>query len=403
MQQIDTIVIGAGQAGLAMSHELTQRNVEHAVIERGEIGQSWRNRWESFCLVTPNWSVQLPGFPYDGDDPDGFMPRDDIVSYLERYAAHFGAPVQDNTSIIGIRDGGGGEIIVETQNGDYSARNLVLATGAFQKPNRPAGASTITGHVKQIGLEDYTSDADLPPGDVLIVGSGQSGCQIAEELNDAGRNVTLACGRAPWGLRRFGGHDIFWWLVQSGFLDVPASELPSEARLFANILATGHGGGHDLHLRILADSGVSLTGRFIEARNGTAHFADDLAESVAWGDNRYCQLREVFNAAAKKLGLPEPGLPDPEPFDYAAPTEVDLTDFGSVIFTGGFRPDFTSWLPWSNAFDDSGFPVHENGSSTVVPGLHFIGIHFLRTRQSALLHGVGKDAEVVADTISGSA
>jgi putative flavoprotein involved in K+ transport len=400
MQQTDTIVIGAGQAGMAISHELTQRGVDHVVLEKGRIGQSWRNRWDTFCLVTPNWSVQLPGFPYDGDDPDGFMPRDEIVDYLERYAASFGAPVRTETKIENIRAANGSGFVVETDKGAWTAGHLVLATGAYQKPYKPRGADTLPRALPQLELGGYHNEGQLPDGDVLIIGSGQSGCQIAEELHGAGRRVVLACGRAPWGYRRFGGHDAFWWLLKSGFMDVPAAELPPEARLFANVLATGHGGGHDLTLRTLHDMGVELTGHFLGAEGNTAKFADDLAESVAWGDDKYLMLREVFCKAAERLGLEQPALPDPAPFAPEVPTEVDLGSFGAVLFTGGFRPDFTSWLPWPEAFDADGFPIQTDGNSTVVDGLHFVGIHFLRTRKSALLCGVGEDAAVLADAIA---
>ena len=402
MQQTDTIVIGAGQAGLAISRELTQRGVDHVVLEKGRIGQSWRNRWDTFCLVTPNWSVQLPGFPYDGDDPDGFMPRDEIVDYLERYAASFGAPVRTETKIENIRAANGSGFVVETDKGAWTAGHLVLATGAYQKPYKPRGADTLPRSLPQLELGGYHNEGQLPEGDVLIVGSGQSGCQIAEELRDAGRRVVLACGRAPWGYRRFGGHDAFWWFLKSGFLDVPAAELPPEARLFANVLATGHGGGHDLTLRTLHDMGVELTGHFLGAEGNTAKFADDLAESVAWGDEKYLMLREVFYKAAESLGLEQPALPDPAPFAPEVPTEVDLGSFGAVLFTGGFRPDFTSWLPWPEAFDADGFPIQTDGNSTVVDGLHFVGVHFLRKRKSALLYGVGEDAAVVAEAIAGA-
>ncbi len=400
MERIDTVVIGAGQAGLAISHELTERGVDHVVIEKGNIGQSWRDRWQSFCLVAPNWSVLLPGFPYDGDDPDGFMPRDEIVAYLERYAASFGAPVRTNTSITAIRADNGSGFVINTDKGDWKSGNLVLATGAYQKPVRPRGADTLPASLLQLNLNDYHSEPALPEGDILIIGSGQSGCQLAEELRLAGRRVVLACGRAPWTYRRFGGRDAFWWFLESGFLDAPSKELPPEARLFANVLTSGHGGGRDLTLRTLHGIGVELTGHFTGAEGGTATFADDLSDSIAWGDARYEQLRELVAKTAEKLGLEQPALPDPEPFAPEKRTAIDLDSFGAVLFTGGFRPDFTSWLPWPEAFDADGFPLQEDGTSRVVDGLHFVGIHFLRKRKSALLCGVGEDAGVVATSIA---
>lgn len=400
MQQKNTIVIGAGQAGLAISHELTGQGIDHAVIEKGRIGQGWRDRWDKFCLVTPNWSLQLPGFPYDGDDPDGFMPRDDIVAYLERYAASFDAPVRTETSIKVIRADNGAGFAVETDKGSWRARHLVLATGAYQKPLRPRGAGTLPASLPQLELGDYENEAALPKGDILIIGSGQSGCQIAEELHKAGRRVVLACGRAPWIYRRFGDHDAFWWFLNSGFMDAPSKDLPPEARLLGNVLASGHDGGHDLTLRTLQAMGVELTGHFLGAEGRTAKFADDLTDSLAWGDEKYLMLRELFYKTAERLGRARPDLPDPAPFAAKAKTAIDLNGFGAVLFTGGFRPDFASWLPWPDAFDDSGFPVQQDGTSTVVDGLHFVGVHFLRTRKSALLCGVGEDAAVVAGTVA---
>lgn len=400
MTEIDTVVVGAGQAGLAVSHELAGKGVEHVILERDRIGAAWANRWESFCLVTPNWSVQLPGYPYDGDDPDGFMPRDDIVAYLERYAASFDAPVREGVGVDAVSEDDG-RFVVETSGGSYRARALVLATGAFQRPHRPAGANTLPNDIHQIGLESYRNPEALPTGDVLIVGSGQSGCQIAEELHEAGRRVVLACGRAPWGLRRIGGRDIVWWLLESGFMDAGVETMPREARLIANILASGHGGGHDMHLRTLHALGVTLTGRFLGAEGDRVRFAPDLAESVAWGDERYRQIKGVIESFAESRGTADAEMSDPQPMDISPPDELDLARFGTVLFAGGFRPDYSSWLPWPEAFDEGGFPIQTDGASTVVDGLYFVGQHFLRKRKSALLVGVGEDAAVVASTIAG--
>ena len=195
----ETVVVGGGQAGLSVSHELTAAGVPHVVLERGLVGQTWRGRWDSFCLVTPNWSVQLPGHPYDGDDPDGFMPRDEIVGYLQRYATGFDAPVRDGVEVTALRPGRDGRLLLETSDGEIEARNVILSTGAYQRPNRPAGAASLPPDLFQIDVEAYRNPNELPAGAVLVVGSGQSGCQISEELHRAGRDVFLACGRAGWG------------------------------------------------------------------------------------------------------------------------------------------------------------------------------------------------------------
>ncbi|MEX0590151.1 MAG: NAD(P)-binding domain-containing protein [Xanthobacteraceae bacterium] len=399
MHKIKAVVVGASQAGLAMSHELKRVGVEHVVLERNKIGHGWHERWDSFCLVTPNWSVQLPGYQYNGDDPDGFMPRDEIVAYLEGYARSFDAPVLEGVAVHAASRNGDG-FLIETSADQYRADSLILATGAFQRPHRPPGSDALPNRLFLIDLDGYTHPEALPAGDVLIVGSGQSGCQIAEELHEAGRRVVLSCGRAPWFLRRIGDRDFVWWAIESGFFDVKADDLPKDARLFANVLATGHGGGRDLHLRTLQALGVILVGRFLGADEKKARFANDLAENVQWGDEKYGQIKKLILNLVEQQGLDTLDIADPEPFVADAPDRVDLSTFGTVIFTGGFRPDFRSWLPWPDAFDDQGFPHQRDGTSTVVDGLHFVGLHFLRKRKSALLYGVGEDAGIVADTIA---
>jgi cation diffusion facilitator CzcD-associated flavoprotein CzcO len=402
MEHIPVVVVGGGQAGLATSRELTQAGVEHVVLERGRVGQTWRGRWDSFCLVTPNWTVQLPGYPYDGDDPDGFMPRDEIVAYLERYASAVGVPVREGVGVDSLATVDGGGLVVGTTAGEIRVDDVVLATGAYQRPHRPAGAAELPAGLLQIDAEDYTNPADLPVGAVLVIGSGQSGCQIAEELHEAGRAVVLACGKAPWLPRRVGGRDVVWWAVETGFLEGSLESLPvPQARLGANFLTTGHHGGADLHFRTLQALGVTLAGHFLGAADGVARFAPDLSESVAWGDDRQREFRQAIDRTVAERGLEPPEIPPIEPFDAAgAPTEVDLTRFGAVIFAGGFRPDYRAWLPWPDAFDGLGFPIHRDGSSTVIPGLHFVGVHFLRKRKSSIFFGVGEDAALVARTIA---
>lgn len=395
------VIVGAGQAGLAVSRELRESGIDHVVLEQGRVGETWRGRWDSFCLVTPNWSMQLPGQPYEGENPDGFDPRDDIVDFLSRYAARFELPVEEGVEVRSLEQGRHSGYVLETSAGRLEARSVVLATGAYQRPHRPAAAAALPTSVLQIDVGDYASPAELPPGPVLVVGSGQSGCQIAEELHRAGRSVFLACGRAPWAPRRFGGHDLFWWLLESGFLDAPVASLPSPtARLSANILTSGHDGGHDLHLRTLQEMGVTLLGHLVGADSRTARFAPDLAESVAWGDERHAQLAALFRKCAAEHGLPEPEMRELEPFVADGPDSVSLQGFGAVVFAGGFRPDYASWVHVPGAFDELGFPVHEDGASAVAPGLYLVGVHFLRKRKSSLFVGVGEDAQVVSRKIA---
>jgi putative flavoprotein involved in K+ transport len=354
--------------------------------------------------VTPNWSVQLPGGAYDGADPDGFMPRDEIVAFLERYAGGAGLPVREGVELRSLELAPNGGFIARTSTGDITARNVVLATGAYQRSHRPAGAASLPADLPQLDLPDYHTPDALPPGRVLVVGSGQSGCQLAEELHEAGRQVVLACGKAPWAPRMVGDRDMYWWAVESGFLDDTVAALPSpNARLGANVLATGHGKPHDLDLRTLRALGVMLVGHFLGADDEGARFAPDLAETVAWGDARYRELAQLFRKTATERGLQQPRLPEPERFDGRTPEIVPLAGFGAVIFAGGFRPDYQSWLPWPAAFDALGFPIQKDGASPVVEGLYFVGVPFMRTRKSPLLLGVGEDAAVVARAIAGRA
>jgi putative flavoprotein involved in K+ transport len=399
MERVEVAVIGGGQAGLAVSHELAGREIEHVVLERGRIGQTWRGRWDSFCLVTPNWTVQLPGGGYEGPEPDGYMPRDDIVAHLERYASGFTAPVREGVEVVSVGSNGDG-FVLETSQADLRAGAVVVATGAYQHPNRPTAAAGLPADLLQIDVDDYRNERALPSGRVLVVGSGQSGCQIAEELHEAGREVFLSCGRASWVPRRIGERDMVWWAVESGFLDATVESLPEPgARLVATMLATGHGGGHDLNLRTLRAMGVTLAGRLVEATGRSARFAPDLGENLAWGDERHRMFMDLVRNVVAERGLETPEFPEIPPFDDRAPAQLDLSDVGAVIFAGGFRPDY-SWLPWPEAFDSMGFPIHRQGASTVVPGLHFVGVHFLRKRKSSLLIGVGEDAAIVAGSIA---
>jgi len=396
-ESTDVAIVGGGQAGLATSHELSRAGIEHVVLERGRIGQAWRDRWASFCLVTPNWSVRLPGHPYDGNDPEGFMPRDDIVAYLQRYSTGFGAPIREGIEVTSLTQGKDDDFLLQTSDGNMRAKSVVVATGAYQRPHRPQGARSLPAEIPQIDVGDYSAPTDLPSGGVLVVGSGQSGCQIAEELLESGREVFLSCGRAPWSPRRIGEHDLFWWALETGFMDQTPDQLPTPAaRLAANILATGHGGGHDLHLRKLRADGVTLLGHFLGAEGRRARFADDLGASVAWGDDRYRDFMGLVRKLVAERGLTMPPIPEPGPFNGEAPTDLDLTGIGTVIFAGGFRPDYSRWIHLAGAFDEQGFSIHSDGASSAARGLYFVGEHFLRTRKSSLLCGVGEDAAVVA-------
>ncbi len=324
------------------------------------------------------------------------MLRDEVVAYLERYAAESDTPVHEGVEVRSLRPGPGGGFRLETSAGELVAQKVVVSSGAYQRPRRPAQAATLPPELLQIDVPDYRSPAGLPTGPVLVVGGGQSGCQIAEELLGAGRDVFLACGRAAWGPRRIGDHDIFWWALQVGLLDAPFSSLPNAgARLTANALATGRQGGHDLHYRTLRKMGVTLLGHLLGASGGHARFTPDLGASVAWGDQRNAELMDRVRKVVAERGLPRPEISEPEPFNADAPEDIPLRGFGAVVFAAGFRPDYESWVHFPGAFDEFGFPIHNEGASIAAPGLYFVGVHFLRKAKSALLLGVGEDAAVV--------
>ena len=391
----DVVIIGAGQAGLATSYFLDQAGVEHVVLEAGRVAETWRSRrWDSFCLVTPNWTVRLPGCEYDGADPDGFMSRDELVGRFERWARSFDAPVRERCPVEAV-DPDGDEFVLGVPGGSLRARTVVVASGGYQRAYRPPAAELLPPTVRQLFAEQFRNEGALPEGGVLVVGSGQTGCQIAEELHEAGRKVLLACGRAPWAPRRFGGHDLVWWIIESGFWNRSLADLPSPAaRLLSNPLATGHGGGHDLHYRTLHAMGVELLGRFTGCEGQTALFADDLNQSIEFGDGLSRTLMKWIAALCERRGMEIP-WEVPGPATYAARQAVDLAAEGisTVIFTTGFRPDY-GWVHVP-AFDVMGFPVQADGVSPV-PGLYFMGVHFQRKAQSAVLYGVGEDAEIVA-------
>lgn len=399
---MQTQVIGGGQAGLAVSHELSSHGVEHVLLERDRIGQSWRERWDNFRLVWPNWSLDLPGRPYDGDHPDVFGGCEEVLGYFERYAASFGAPLREGVEVTALRAGRAGGargFTLDTTDGPMEADAVVVCTGAYPKPFRPAALGEVPAHVRVIDARQYRNAAALGDGKVLVVGSGQTGIQIVEDLHLAGREVYLSCGRAPVAPRVLGGEDVVFWLLRSGFLDQRVEELPSPmARLVANVQSVGSADGHDLNFRVLQARGVPLLGRLSGTDGQRAYFADDLGASVAFGDDRWADLCAYFRAHLPERGHRVPDLPVPPPFSYQPITELDLGDFSTIIVAAGYRPDY-GWIE-APVVDDMGFPLTDEGASTVLPGLFFCGVHFLRKRKSALLPGVGEDAEIVAAKVA---
>jgi putative flavoprotein involved in K+ transport len=401
VEDVEVAVVGAGQAGLSVSHELTAVGVEHVVLERDRVASAWRDRWDSFRLVTPNHTIRLPGGEYHGDDPHGFLGRDEMVGHLERYAASLSGPVRTGVDVVSLHREPAGAWRLETASGSMRARAVVVATGAYQRAHEPAAVLDLQRRLPVVDSSAYRNPDALPPGAVLVAGSGQTGCQIAEELVTAGRRVVLACGRAPWIERRIAGRDVVDWVIETGFLDEPRDILAGpDALLVANVQATGVDGGHDLHYRTLAALGVQLAGHLVGSDGLRAVFADDLAASVAFGDARRAELSALIVAAGAAKGISVPPLPDPPPFDQAGLADVPVAELGSVVLACGYRPAYRGLVRHPAAFDAAGFPRQRDGASTVLPGLFFVGAHFLRRRKSSLLLGVGEDATVVAQQVA---
>jgi putative flavoprotein involved in K+ transport len=396
-ERVETVVVGAGQAGLAVSHFLAARDREHVVLERGRVGETWRSeRWDGFFLNTPRWTQQLPGFEYAGDDPDGFAPLDEMIEYVEGYARSFPSSVREGVTVTSLR-ARDGRYALETSDGDIEADNVVLATGAFQRPAPAAPGGESAPGVLQLHTSAYRRPDQLPAGAVLIVGSGQSGCQIADELLDAGRDVYLAVGRCPWLPRRYRGRDIVRWLLVTGVLDQTVADLPSpSARLACNPPVSGNDGGHDCHPRWLASRGAHLTGRVARIDGSRVSFAPGLEESLAFGDAFVAELEQTIDEhiAAERLDVPGPEKPGERSPRFAGTDELDLVEagIGSILWATGFRPDY-SWVDLP-LVDGDGWAVQERGV-TPYPGLYVVGLNWLHKRKSALLCGVGEDAEHV--------
>ncbi len=381
---------------------------EHVLLERrATLGGGWQDRWAEFCLVSPNWTTAMPGYPYDGSDPDGFVPGTEIAARIARYAGEISAPIVLDTSVerLGASTGPGGGFTVRTSRGEIHADEVVIATGGFHVPRIPAMASGLAPRIRQLHSHRYRTEASLPPGGVLVVGSGQSGVQLAEELQAAGRRVTLSVGRAGRAPRRYRGQDVFFWLdalsrrgSQFGLSLPTVAELPNpNLRFGGNPHVSGHGGGHDTNLRRFAAEGIRLTGRLETADGERARFAPDLTANLAAADSFFDRmLRPRVDGLIERAGIAAP--PDERrPFEHKPP-EVPMLDLAAegistVLWTSGYRLDY-GWIDLP-ILDAGGVPVQERGV-TAVPGLTFIGFPWQSHMGSATLFGVGPDAEHLA-------
>ena len=407
-EQVEVVIIGGGQAGLALSYYLTQQGRAHLVLEQGRVGETWRSgRWDSFTLNTPNWMTRLSGFPYQGGDPDGFLPREDIVAYLERYAASFHSPLHCGVRVTAVRQQPGGDgYLVEANQMTLKARNVVLATGAFPQPKLPTASAALPVDICQMHTSEYRNPQTLPSGAVLVVGTGQSGCQIAEDLYEGGRQVhlsTSSCGRFP---RRYRGKDITWWLARLGYFDRTVDKLPSpNGKSACNPHVSGNQGGHDINLRQFARQGMILLGHLQAIQGKQIILAPDLEENLAKADAFAVQIMQEIDEYIKQTGMEVAAnsTTGEAPSNGATPTKAILTldlqsaGISTIIWASGYKLDF-GWVQIP-VFDQIGYPVHQRGV-TAYPGLYFLGLQGLYKRKSALLFGVGEDAAFIASAIA---
>ena len=401
-EKIDTLVIGGGQAGLVMSHRLKERGLSHLVLERGRIAERWRSeRWDGLKFQFPNWSVQLPDFPFPHGDPEAFASNVDIIGYIEAYAAFVAPPIRCGVKVMRLSQGDGARFAAETSDGTIAANNVVVATGPYQRNVVP---DLLSGHpVFQVHSADYKNPEQLPPGAVLVAGAGASGAQIAEELLQAGRRVYLSIGRHRRLPRRYRGRDLVWWLAEMR-LDQVTPEERGPARLGPVI--SGANGGRTIDFRNFAAEGMILIGRVEAAENGVLEIAPGLAESMTNGDLVYTTFLDTVDAYVKRRRMELPEEPEARatvanpPCVTAPLTRLDLAAEGisSVVWATGYGVDF-GWIDLP-VIDDKGEAVHRNGISRE-PGLYFLGLQWLSKMNSSFLSGVGDDATVLADHIMG--
>ena len=413
-QVFDTVVVGAGQAGLGTSYFLKRDCRNHVVFERGQIGETWcSQRWDSFQLNTPNYLSTLPGFPYDGPEPDGFWHRDELVAYYRRYAERANLPVQIGVTVVSIeRAGGAGHFVVKSgaegqPPGSVRSRSVVIASGILQTPKIPAIRSRLPGHITQMHAAAYRNAAALPPGAVVVVGSGQSGVQIAEDILAAGRKVYLCTSRVGRFPRRYRGRDVYEWNRRMGLWDVTYASLKDKSVCRAvqpHISGVGRY-GHTVSLQGLAHQGAILLGRLLEVEGNSLVLGDEAAANVKFADEVSQRRKAEIDAYIAREGKALPPLEDDQADEpdllaecVSSLRRLDLLDaqVGTFIWATGFTADF-SWIRLP-VLDPEGEPIHERGVSPV-PGLYFIGFPWLYKRKSGLIYGVEEDAEHIASAI----
>ena len=398
LETIDTIVIGGGQSGLSMSHYLAWHGIDHVVLERARVGERWRSeRWDSLRFQFPNRYVRLPGFEYDGNDPDAFMAAPGVVETIEAYARHIDAPVRSGINVRALQRLESGEFSLQTNSFAYRAKNVVVATGPYQKTLVPVVSRDLPRSITQLTASSYTNAANLPNGAVLVVGAGGSGVQIAEDLRAAGRDTWLAVGTHRRTPRRYRDRDVMDWFEELGFTHQPVVERPRGDRA---PLLTGVDGGYEVDLRRLVANGVHLVGRLEGVDGDALRFGDGLFADMAAADAAYRQSVERLEAVLVERGdaigpAPDPpAAPGPMPPDPPRVVDTRTAGITTVIWATGYGVDF-SWIHCGE-YDDEGYPLQSSGISTV-PGLYFLGLYFLTSARSSFFWGVGDDAAAIAD------
>ncbi|WP_375737983.1 flavin-containing monooxygenase [Pseudomonas boanensis] len=401
--EIDTLVVGAGQAGVAMSEHLSKLGVPHLVLERNRIAEAWRTgRWDSLVANGPAWHDRFPGLEFDGLDPDAFAPKEQVAAYFEAYAKKFNAPVRTGVEVKKVvRNADRPGFTIETSKGVIQANRVVSATGPFQRPIIPPIAPKDETLI-QIHSAEYRNPGQLPDGAVLVVGAGSSGVQIADELQRAGKKVYLSVGPHDRPPRAYRNRDFCWWLGVLGEWDAEAARPGKE---HVTIAVSGARGGHTVDFRGLAHQGITLVGLTKSFDDGVVAFQSDLADNLARGDENYLSLLDAADAYIARNGLDLPEEPEaratfPDPECVTNPIlELDLAEAGvtSIVWATGYAVDF-SWLN-VNAFDANGKPQHQRGVSTE-PGVYFLGLPWLSRRGSTFIWGVWHDAKHIADHIA---
>lgn len=398
------IIVGGGQAGLSISYCLKERGVDHLVFEKNKIGYSWRSkRWDSFCLVTPNWQCKLPGYGYPGDTPHGFMKKEEIIQYIESYAASFDPPVQEGVEVLNVcKNNADGMFELTTSTGNYTADQVVIAAGSYHLPKLPRVAERLPEQIVQLHSSEYKNPESLPDKAVLVVGTGQSGCQIAEDLHLAGKQVHLSVGGAPRSPRRYRDRDVVDWLDQMGYYDLAIDEHPQKdkVRTKANHYVTGRDGGREIDLRQFALEGMKLYGRLQTINNGTLEFCDDLKQNLDQADAVSESIKKAIDGFIEKHQIDAPTEPPYHPVwqPESEPLSLDYqqANIGAVIWSTGYQPDFR-WVDIP-VFDGRGYPGHDRGV-TGVYGLYFLGLPWLYTWGSGRFSGIARDATYLADYI----